>query len=158
MPFSYAKSGMPGAETTSVAVVDASVAVKWVVDEPDSKTAAAFLEGPIRWIAPRLMLVEAAATLRRKVVQRELRAIGAAASLRTLLDAAREGVIRLFEDEQLVDIALLLALELDHKVPDCLYLALAEREGCSLCTADRTLARIARARRVDVLGVGAARA
>jgi predicted nucleic acid-binding protein len=147
---------MPGAETASLAVVDASVAVKWVVDEPDSTRAAAFLARPIRWIAPRLMLVEAAATLRRKVVQRELRATGAAASLRALLDAARDGAIQLAEDEQLVDAALLLALDLGHKLPDCLYLALAEREGCSLCTADRPLARLARSRRVDVLGVGAA--
>ena len=57
---------MPPAETTAVAVVDASVAVKWVVDEPDSNAAATLLERPICWIAPRLMLVEAAATLRRK--------------------------------------------------------------------------------------------
>jgi predicted nucleic acid-binding protein len=102
------------------------------------------------------MLVEAAATLRRKVVQRELRSISAAVSLRTLLDGVRQGVIRLVEDEQLVDAAFLLALELAHKVPDCLYLALAERDGCGLCTADLSLARMARARRVRVLGVGAA--
>jgi predicted nucleic acid-binding protein len=147
---------MPGVEAASAVVVDASVAVKWVVDEPDSEMAAALLERPIRWIAPRLMLVEAAASLRRKVVQREIRATGAAASLRTLLDAVREGAIRLVEDEQLVDTALLLALELSHKVPDCVYLALAEREGCSLCTADRLLSRIARKREVGVLGVGGA--
>jgi predicted nucleic acid-binding protein len=102
------------------------------------------------------MLIVAAATLRRKVVQRELRATAAAASLGTLLDAAREGAIRLFDDERLVETAFLLALELDHKVLDCLYLGLGEREGCSLCTADRPLARMARARRVAVLGVGAA--
>jgi predicted nucleic acid-binding protein len=148
---------MPGVETASGAVVDASVAVKWVVDEPDSQMAAALLERPIRWIAPRLMLVEAAATLRRKVVQREIRATSAAASLGALLDAVREGAIQLVEDEQLVDTALVLALELSHKVPDCVYLALAEREGCSLCTADRPLARIARKREVGVLGIGAAR-
>jgi len=149
---------MRGVETASLAVVDASVAVKWVVDEPGSDTAAAFLARPIRWIAPRLMLVEAAATLRRKVVQRELRVTGAAASLRALLDAAHDGVIQLIADEQLVDTALLLALELSHKLPDCVYLALAEHEGCSLCTADRPLARLARSRRVAVLGVGAAEA
>jgi predicted nucleic acid-binding protein len=104
------------------------------------------------------MLVEAAATLRRKVVQREIRAASAAASLGALLGAVREGAIQLVDDEQLVDTALLLALELSHKVPDCVYLALAEREGCSLCTADRPLARIARRREVGVLAVGAARA
>jgi len=147
---------MPGAEAARVAVVDASVAVKWVVDEPDSEAAAALLERPIRWVAPRLMLIEAAATLRRKVVQRELRPTSAAVSLRALLDGARRGVIRLVEDEHLVDAAFLLALELAHRLPDCLYLALAEREGCRLCTADRPLARMARARRVQVLGVGTA--
>ena len=149
---------MPGVETAAVAVLDASVAVKWVVDESHSEAAAELLERPIRWIAPRLMLVEAAATLRRKVAQRELRATGAAGSLRALLDAVREGAIRLVEDEHVVDAALLLALELSHKLPDCLYLALAEREGCELCTADRPLARLARARRVRVLAVGAATA
>jgi predicted nucleic acid-binding protein len=148
---------MPGVEAASGVVVDASVAVKWVVDEPDSEAAAALLERPIRWIAPRLMLIEAAAALRRKVVQREIRVTSAAASLGTLLDAVLEGAIRLADDEQLVDTALLLALELNHKLPDCVYLALAEREGCSLCTADRPLSRIARKREVDVLGVGAAR-
>jgi predicted nucleic acid-binding protein len=148
---------MPGVEAVGVAVVDASVAIKWVVDEPDSQTAAALLERPLRWIAPRLMLVEAAATLRRKVVQREIRATSAAASLGALLGAVHDGAIQLVEDEQLVDTALLLALELSHKVPDCVYLALAERDGCSLCTADRSLARAARRREVGVLGVGAAR-
>jgi predicted nucleic acid-binding protein len=111
---------MPGIKRARIAVVDASVAVKWVVDERHSTAAAGLLARPIGWIAPRLMLVEAAATLRRKVVQRELRTAGAAASLRVLLDAARE--------------------------------------GSALCTADRPLARIARARRVHVLGVGAAEA
>src|SRR5207249_10268112 len=111
VPLSYPRTGMRGVETASLAVVDASVPVKWVVDEPGSDTAAAFLARPIRWIAPRLMLVEAAATLRRKVVQRELRVTGAAASLRALLDAAHDGVIQLVADEQLVDTALLLALE-----------------------------------------------
>jgi len=71
---------------------------------------------------------------------------------------ARDGVIQLVADEQLADIALFLALELSHKLPDCVYLALAERDGCSLCTAHRPLARLARSRRVAVLGVGAAEA
>lgn len=36
-----------------------------------------------------------------------------------------------------------LALSLRHKVPDCLYLALAQREGAALATADATLQRLA---------------
>jgi len=147
---------MPGAEAVTSAVVDASVAVKWVVDEPASDAAAALLDRPIVWMAPRLMLVEAAAALRRKIADRELRAETAAAALTALVDAVRQGTIRLADDEQLVGIALLLAVDLAHRIPDCLYLALAERDGCALSTADARLARMARSRRVAVLGVGAA--
>ena len=147
---------MPGAEAVTSAVVDASVAVKWVVDEPASDAAAALLDRPIVWMAPRLMLVEAAAALRRKIADRELRAETAAAALTALVDAVRQGTIRLADDEQLVGIALLLAVDLAHRIPDCLYLALAKRDGCALSTADARLARMARSRRVAVLGVGAA--
>ena len=102
------------------------------------------------------MLVEAAASCRRKVAVGELRAETAAASLAALRDAVRQGIIRLADDEDLVATATLLAIDLGHKVPDCVYLTLAEREGCALSTADRRLARLARARRVKVLGIGAA--
>jgi predicted nucleic acid-binding protein len=145
---------MPGVDATSC-VIDASIAVKWVVDEPGSDQAARLLEQPRRWLAPRLMLVEAAAALRRKVVDGELRVETAAHSLTTLLDSVQQGTIHLAGDEGLVASALLLAVDLGHKVPDCMYLALAEREGCSLSTADRRLGRLARSRRVEVVGVGA---
>ena len=45
-------------------------------------------------------------------------------------------------------VALLLALTLGHRVPDCLYLAVAEREGAALVTADRRLDELARRRGV----------
>jgi len=63
---------MLGADRVKAAVVDASVAVTWVVDEPHGEAAAAFLGRKIAWVAPRLMLVEVAAALRRKVTGREL--------------------------------------------------------------------------------------
>jgi predicted nucleic acid-binding protein len=145
---------MPGDEAT--AVVDASVAIKWLVDEPHSDAASALLERPIAWVAPRLLLVETAARLRRKVADRELTDAGATTALRTLVDAARDGTVRLADDEDLAADALLLALELRHKLPDCLYLALAEREGSAVATADSRLGRLARSRGVPVLGIGAA--
>ena len=146
---------MPGAEPLA-AVLDASIAVKWVVAEPSSEAAAALLDRPIAWIAPRLLLIEAAAALRRKVANAEIRAEAAASALAILIDAASQAMIRLADDERVVADALLLALALSHKLPDCLYLALAEREGVALATADARLAALARARNIHVLAIGAA--
>jgi len=100
-----------------------------------------------------LMVVEVAAAIRRKVAGRELGAESGLGALGALLDAVREGSIRLADDETLASSALLLSIELTHKVPGCLYLALAEREGCALSTADARLARLARARNVPLLPV-----
>src|SRR5574341_742650 len=118
---------MPGAEPTpSVAVLDASVAVRWVVPERGSEEAAELLSRPVLWVAPRLMLTEAASALRRKVAEGELRAEIAVQALNTLVEAVADGTILLTEDEDFVPSALTLALTLLHKLPDCLYLAVAE--------------------------------
>ncbi|HLK11606.1 MAG TPA: type II toxin-antitoxin system VapC family toxin [Candidatus Binatia bacterium] len=135
--------------------MDASVAVKWVVEEAGSAAAAALLEQPLRWTAPRLMLAEVAGAIRRKIVAREVRTATGAGALRTLLAAVRQGTVELAEDEHLIADALLLSVTLSYRVPDCLYLALAEREGAALSTADVRLARLARARGVPVLEVRA---
>jgi len=134
-------------------VLDASVAVRWVVAETGSDEAAALLERNVTWITPRLMLTEAASALRRKVVDKALVPAAAAQSLDALLQAIGDGVIRLVDDERVIAPALLLALSLQHKVPDCVYPALAEREGAGIATADDRLARLARSRGVDVLQV-----
>ena len=144
---------MPPADPAQIVVLDASVAVRWVVDEAGSDEAAALLARDLVWIAPRLLLTEAASALRRKVADHALAPAAAAQSLDALLQAVADGVIRLIEDERVIAPALLLALSLQHKVPDCLYLALAEREAAGLATADDRLARLARSRGVEVLQV-----
>jgi predicted nucleic acid-binding protein len=141
---------MPGGETAaSVAVLDASVAVRWVVAERGSAEAADLLARPIRWLAPRSMLTEAASALRRKVVGAELSPAAAIQALGALVEAAADGTIRVADDEEFIASALTLALGIGHKVPDCLYLALAEREGCGLATADRRLEQLARERGIS---------
>lgn len=142
---------MPEADPPVRAVLGASVAVRWVVTERGSDAAAALLVEPVSWLAPRLLVTEVAAALRRKVAARELAALAAAQALTTICDAVQDGVIHLARDEDLASTALSLALALDRRVPDCIYVALAEREGASLATADRMLARTARGRRVPVL-------
>ena len=146
---------MPPVETLRPVVLDASVAVRWVIEEEGSVEAAILLDQEIGWIAPRLLLTEVASALRRKVADGAVAAALAGQALDTLLQAVADGIVHLADDERIVSQALLLAISLEHKLPDCLYLALAEREGAAIATADVRLARLARARNVDVLLVPA---
>lgn len=134
-------------------VLDASVAVRWVVSEKGSDEAAALLDHEFCWLAPRLLLTEVASALRRKAAEGEIGRATASQALDALLQAIADGVVRLAEDERLVAQALLLALSLQHKLPDCLYLALAEREGAALATADTRLGRLAYSRGLTVFQV-----
>jgi len=142
---------MPAAETLRAVVLDASVAVRWVIEEDGSAEAVILLNQEIGWIAPRLLLTEVASALRRKVADGAVEAALAGQALDTLLQAVADGIVHLADDERIVSQALLLAISLDHKLPDCMYLALAEREGAAIATADVRLARLARGRNVDVL-------
>jgi predicted nucleic acid-binding protein len=138
---------MPAAEPVlTAAVLDASVAVRWIVPERGSDEAAALLHQSILWVAPRLMLTEAASALRRKVAAGEVRTEVAVHALNALLEAIADGTVLLADDENFMPSALALALSLGHKLPDCLYLAVAERDGLALATADARLGRLARQR------------
>ena len=132
---------MPPGDSGQTVVLDASVAVRWVVEEIGSQEAAALLERDLTWIAPRLMLTEIAAALRRKAVEGALDPSSASQSLDGVLQAVADGVVSLADDEEIVRHALMLAMSLDHKVPDCIYLALAEREGAAIATADSMRSR-----------------
>lgn len=136
-----------------VAVLDASVAVKLVVPEVGTPESLAVFERPLKWVAPRLMVVEVASALRQKCARHALTTAQAAEALAATLDAIADGVVDLADDEALVPSALNLALTLSHKVPDCVYLALAEREGALLATADRKLLALARSRGIEVAEV-----
>ena len=116
-------------------VVDASVALKWYVAEDDSNVALALLNSGERLIAPDLVVAElcnaAWRLIRRGELRREQLAIiasGASAAFATLYGAA-----------QLAPRAAAIALELDHPVHDCFYLALSEAQNVPLVSADRRL-------------------
>lgn len=146
---------MPGAEVRS-AVVDASVVVRWIVPEKGASEALALLARSIDWIAPRLMLSEAAGAIRRKVMAGELTAVLAARGLDFVLGMVARGTLRLHRDETVIRRALAMSIAHQHKVPDCLYLALAEDTGAGLATADLRLSEIARARQVHTILVPSA--
>ena len=142
---------MPGDNGATRAVLDASIAVRWFIPEVGTDRVVELMQSCDKWIAPRLIVTEFASAMRRKVVAGEVRAEFAVDALDTLRTTIAEGLLDLAFDETLVSSALTLALTLLHKIPDCMYLALAEREGIALATADVTLARLARQRGTAVL-------
>ena len=146
---------MPGADVVPLAtVLDASVAVRWLVTESGSADAAILLARPTRWIAPRLMLTEVAGALHRKVMAGKLREMLASEALEELLGAVGAGGIRLAQDERVLVAAFALATLLRYRVPDCMYLALAEHEGAGLATADYALAGLAQQRGIVTTLIG----
>jgi predicted nucleic acid-binding protein len=143
---------MPGAEPEiDLAVVDASVVVRWIVPEQGAIEALALLARPIDWIAPRFMLTEVASALRRKVEGGELTTELAAQGLDFVFGTISRGALRLHRDEVVIRSALTLAFAHRHKVPDCLYVALAEHTGAATVTADRRLSELARSRSLRTL-------
>ncbi len=116
-------------------VVDASVAIKWVIDEPGTEQA--LLLRRHRLAAPDLLIPECANILWKKVRRKELSEAEAifAARLLQRADVQLEPMRRLMES------ATRLAIALDHPAYDCTYLALAQALSCAMATADEQLRR-----------------
>ena len=115
-------------------VVDASVAAKWVLNEPDSPAARRlFARGGL--LAPDLLWAELGSLLWRRQRQGEF---GAPEAREMMLDLRTLPVTShaLFP---LLPLALEIRMAISHSVYDCIYLALADREDCRFVTADRRL-------------------
>jgi predicted nucleic acid-binding protein len=120
-------------------IVDASVAIKWFIDEPGSAAAVTLLRHPIS--APDLLAPECANILWKKVTRGELQADEAEA-----IALALEGaVITLHSTRPHLANATRFACDLGRAAYDCFYLALAENLRQPLVTADLRLVRAVRA-------------
>jgi predicted nucleic acid-binding protein len=123
-----------------ILVVDASVVVKWFVEEERSAHARALLDGPHRFLAPEILTGEVLNAAWKKLRRGE---IAAGQYEEIVLNIG----LPLIERRSLLPLApraAALARELDHPVYDCFYLALTEAERAPLVTDDRRLlARIA---------------
>ncbi len=117
-------------------VIDASIAVKWVIEE-DGTSEALSLRQRARLIAPDLLVPECANILWKKVQRDELSKEQALLAARLLQGAE----IELLPTRSLLEAATRLAIELDHPAYDCLYLALAVEHGCRFVTADERFLR-----------------
>ena len=114
-------------------VVDASVAAKWLIAEPDSEVAAVLLDGSLDLHAPRLLASEIGNMLWRRAVNGSIDEYEADRLAAALLDMPLKWV----DDEETCLEAVRIAVELGHPAYDCVYLALALLLGCKVVTADK---------------------
>lgn len=117
-------------------VIDASIAVKWVVEE-EGTGAALGLRSGFRFLAPELMIAECANILWKKVKRGEL-VPGEARMASQLLE--RAGIEFVSMQGTLVQ-ATELAVSLSHPAYDCIYLGVALKRERRFVTADQRLLR-----------------
>ncbi len=118
-------------------IVDASVAIKWLLPEPGADHAEMLLESGEQLAAPALIRVEVAAAIARKVRRKEIEPRDGGTAFDLWLRCITAGVIALIPDEAHIHLAWKIAMKLNHPLQDCLYLAAAERLEAALVTADR---------------------
>jgi predicted nucleic acid-binding protein len=123
-----------------VVIVDASVALKWVLQEQDSDRAMALLASEAL-AAPELFWAECANVLWVNARRGQISVADARVAF-AAIDAAPVSVVA---GRSLAAAAQAIAFELDQPAYDCLYLAAALAERCVFVTADEAFARAATA-------------
>lgn len=114
-------------------VVDASVALKWFVNEEGTPAALSLLTAADHLLAPELVIAEMCNAAWR------MSRIGRMTAEQVAIVAAQAG--QLFHERVSLDVlsvrATHIALRLGHPAYDCFYLALAEQREARVVTADR---------------------
>ncbi len=114
-------------------VVDASVAVKWLVAESLSEESATLLDSGVTLLAPDLLFAEATSALAAKHRQGEM----SPEQLAEAVDLLRTAPVATpLSMRRLAASSARLASDLGHPVYDCFYLALAIHENYPVVTAD----------------------
>lgn len=138
-----------------ILVVDASVAIKWFVEEPLRPQARSLLVDRHEFVAPDLMVAEVANIAWKKTMRGEIK-----------MDQARSIVLSIVlppfvsafvESATLRERAFALALHWKHPVYDCFYAACAEAVSAPLISADEKFLRLLDARGSSIRGVSLAR-
>ena len=137
-------------------VIDANVAIKWFVTENLHVEARRLLHGRHDLHAPDFLVVELANVAWKKARRREITRQQAA----QISTACLDGVPSLHPSSALAERAMQIALDLDHPVYDCIYIACAEAVDGVLITADEKMKRVAEntkfQRLIEFLGSSAA--
>ena len=119
-------------------VVDASLAVKWMLWEADSAQALEFLRAPARELAaPELIFIEVAAVIVRQGNMNKAIQPDALRALEKWTIAWSDHVVKNYRvTQRRLFRASSLALQLGTPLKDCIYLALAMELRCELATCD----------------------
>lgn len=126
---------------TDRAVVDASVAARWVLNVPGREESRDFLyayqDERLRLVAPRLQRIEVASA-----IWKYYRAgLIDSRTMESAYDEYQANAPLFFDTPDLARGALRLAAAHGHSVYDCSYVALSLELGCELLTADKKLVR-----------------
>jgi predicted nucleic acid-binding protein len=117
-------------------IIDASIAVKWVIEEKGTPEALR-LRRRAKMLAPDLLVPECSNILWKKVQRAELSKEEAILAARLLQTAE----IELLPNRSLLELATRTAIEINHPAYDCLYLASAIERNCRFVTADERFVR-----------------
>ena len=112
-------------------IIDGSVAFKWLIDEPGSEAAVGWI-GRTSLLAPKLAISEVGNALSKRVRRGEIDGARAGEMLSKL-----GSILDYVDESPHMERALVLSIELNHSIYDCVYLALAEELSEKLLTADR---------------------
>ena len=113
-------------------VVDANVAIKWVVEQPQFEGAREIVARGTELLVPAMFVAEVATALWGYVRVRQITPEQAQAGLRSIL----EQISLIEQDADLAGEALSIGSELNHAPYDCFYLVLAMRRTAPLVTVD----------------------
>ena len=120
-------------------VLDRNIGVNWLLQEDQSDKARIirdeFVRGQHELLAPDIFTVECAHTLTRAQRQGRVTPAEVNAFMADLLTT----MPHFHHHAPLLPRAIAISVQVRHGVYDCLYVALAEREGCELVTADARL-------------------
>ena len=119
-------------------VIDANVCLKWFIEEPRSTAARKILDKGASFIAPDVVIPEMCNVVWKKVKNQEVTPVQGQAIV-TNVSMIFDHIV---PSSELAQRAFGLAVQFNHPVYDCLYLALAERESITLITDDAKLVTV----------------
>jgi predicted nucleic acid-binding protein len=124
-----------------VIVVDASVAIKWLIPEQDEEAARSLLVDEVQLVAPAVIRVEAHSAILRSFREGKLGGKEARAACEVFERVLEGGLLQLISDEDIWELALKLAFQARHSFADCLYLAVGKSVGAPVVTSDKLMAQ-----------------